>query len=521
MKIVFVTGGVVSSLGKGIIAASLGRLLEDQGISIGMMKVDPYLNVSPGTMSPIEHGEVFVTADGGETDLDLGHYERFLNKDLTKESSLTSGKAYQEILNREREGYYKGKTVQVIPHVTGYIKEKIYDVAKKYDVLIVEVGGSVGDIESLAYIETIRQIKFDLIDDVCVVHAGYVPHIRVSDELKTKPMQRSVSLLRSLGVSPNVLITRSEIELGEKELLKIGMFANVQRNRIFQSFDVPYIYSIPLNLKKQGFDNVVAKYLKLDLKNSDHKDLNDFNENLKALDKTVKIAIVGKYVENMDSYLSVIEALKHSTIKNKIKLKYELINAKNDYDVKELSNFDGVIIPGGFGENGVEGKLKAIKYIRENNIPFLGICFGMQLAALEFARNVLNLDVVHGEINPESNNKIIDIMEEAKNKILGGTMRLGNYECEIKEGTLANKIYGQTNIFERHRHRYEFNNEYSKPLEEGGIVISGKHPQTGLVEIIEYPKNDFFIAVQFHPEFTSKITQPNKLFEEFIKASIK
>lgn len=521
MKIIFITGGVVSSLGKGIIASSLGRLLGDQGINVGMMKCDPYLNLDPGTMSPIEHGEVFVTVDGGETDLDLGHYERFLGKDLSKESSLTSGRVYSEILERERAGYYEGKTVQVIPHVTTLIKEKIYFVAKKYDLLIVEIGGSVGDIESLAYTETIRQIKYELANRCMVVHAGYVPYIKVSKELKTKPIQRSIAQLRTLGVYPNAIVTRSEISLDEKELSKIAMFGNVLRERIFQCVDADSIYNIPLYLKEQKFDKIVAEYMNLKVKYSKHNELVEFSKKLNSLNKEVNIAIVGKYVENHDSYISIVEALKHASINNKIKLNYELINAKEDYDVKTLKQYDGILIPGGFGSAGIKGKLKAIKYARENNIPFLGICFGMQLASLEYAQNVAKIDVIHGEIDPDADNKLIDIMENMKGKVIGGTMRLGSYDCKLKNNSLAKRIYKKDLIKERHRHRYEFNNEYMERLERAGLVFSGIHQETGLVEIVEIPKNEFFIASQYHPELSSKITKPHPLFTAFIKASVK
>ncbi|NQX83129.1 MAG: CTP synthase [Mycoplasmataceae bacterium] len=520
-KIMFITGGVISSLGKGIIASSLGRLFEDGGVSVGMMKCDPYLNIDPGTMSPIEHGEVFVTADGGETDLDLGHYERFLNKNLSKESSLTSGRIYQEILTKEREGFYKGKTVQVIPHVTNLIKEKIYTVAKKYDLLIVEVGGSVGDIESLAYTEAIRQIKYELQKNASVIHVGYIPFIKVSKELKTKPMQRSINLLRSLGVSPNFLVTRSEIKLNKKELEKISMFSNMNISRIFQCIDVSSIYNIPFLLKEQKFDKNIAKYMNINIKESNHFELKEFNENLTKINKKVNIAIVGKYTENPDSYLSVIEALKHASVKNKFKLNYKLINSKKNYDINILKKFDGIIIPGGFGNSGVDGIMKAIKFARVNNIPFLGICFGMQLSILEFAKNVLKINVVHGELNPESPNKIIDIINETKDKLLGGSMRLGNYECFLRDKTLTKNIYGLKSVFERHRHRYELNNKYVKILESKGMIISGIHPKNKLAEIIENINNDFFIATQFHPELSSKITKPHKLFISFIKASTK
>ncbi|BDU67847.1 MAG: CTP synthase [Candidatus Tyloplasma litorale] len=523
-KIAFVTGGVVSSLGKGIIASSLGRLLIDNNINVGMMKCDPYLNIDPGTMSPIEHGEVFVTVDGGETDLDIGHYERFLGKNLTKESSLTSGKIYQEVLDKERRGEYNGKTVQIVPHITNHIKEKIYKLAENYDLLIVEVGGSIGDIESLAYIETIRQIKYELSDDAIVIHAGFVPLIKVSNELKTKPMQRSVNLLRSLGVSPEILITRSEVELSEREVEKIGMFATVKKEYIFQCVDEKSIYKIPISLMKQNFPRKIAALLNLNISSRDikekHYELINFNEKLNNLESEVKIAIVGKYVSNADSYISIVESLKHAGINNKIKIKYDLINSRN-YLVNSLKNYDGILVPGGFGNDGTIGKMEAIKFARENNIPFLGICFGMQLAILEFAKNVCNLNVEHGELQIDAEYKIIDIMEDMKDKIIGGTMRLGNYQCSIKNHTLAREIYGNKLINERHRHRYEFNNKFTNDLKKEGMIISGIHPKTNLAEIIELPKNDFFIGVQFHPELSSKLTKPNKLIEAFIKAALK
>ncbi len=521
MKIVFITGGVVSSLGKGIIASSLARLLEDSGINVGMMKCDPYLNIDPGTMSPIEHGEVFVTADGGEADLDLGHYERFLGKDLTKGSSLTSGKIYQEVLEKERRGDYEGKTVQVVPHVTNLIKEKIYNLANNYEILVVEIGGSVGDIESLAYTEAIRNIKYELQDDCAIIHAGYVPYIRVSKELKTKPMQRSINQLRSLGVSPNFLVTRSEISLTDAELEKIAMFSNVRKERIFQCVDVDSIYVIPSLLKEQQLDKLIGNYLGLELKepNNDALKLHDYQ--LRNATNEVKIAIVGKYVANKDSYISVIEALKHAGATLSTTINYELVNSRDVVDNSTLESYDGILVPGGFGEHGTEGKLKAIKYARENNIPFLGICYGMQLATLEFANNVLGLDVKHGELHPEHDKKIIDIIDENNGGQIGGTLRLGNYTSNIVPGTLTEKVYGTSTSTERHRHRYEFNNEYEDLLKEKGFIISAKDQVSGLAEIIENTNNDFFIASQAHPELKSKVGKPSELFVGFVKASMK
>ncbi len=520
MKIIFITGGVVSSLGKGIVASSLARLMEDGGVNVGMMKCDPYLNIDPGTMSPIEHGEVFVTVDGGEADLDLGHYERFLGKNLTKGSSLTSGKVYQEVLRRERRGDYEGKTVQVVPHVTNLIKEKIYEVANQYDVLVVEIGGSVGDIESLSYTEAIRNIQYELQDKCAVIHAGYVPYIKVSKELKTKPMQRSINQLRSLGVLPNFLVTRSEIKLEDAEINKIAMFGNVQKNNIFQCVDVDSIYLIPSLLKDQGFASQVSKYLGIELKDNDRDTLKEYDERLRNPKGKVKIAIVGKYVANKDSYISVIEALKHAGSKLEIAIEYDLINSRENVSNDLLSGYDGILVPGGFGPNGVDGKLQAIKFARENNIPYLGICYGMQLATIEFANNVLGLNVDHGEWKPESDKKIIDIIDENNGGQIGGTLRLGEYLADIKPGTLTEKIYGSNVSAERHRHRYEFNNEYEDVLKEAGFIISAKDKELGLAEIIENTNNDFFVASQAHPELKSKVDKPSELFLGFIQASI-
>ncbi len=520
MKIIFITGGVVSSLGKGIIASSLARLLEEKGVNVGMMKCDPYLNIDPGTMSPIEHGEVFVTADGGEADLDLGHYERFLGKDLTKGSSLTSGKIYQEVLERERRGDYEGKTVQVVPHVTNLIKEKIYELASNYDVLVVEIGGSVGDIESLAYTEAIRNIQYERRKDCAIIHAGYVPFIRVSKELKTKPMQRSINQLRSLGVSPNFLITRSEISLNNAEIEKIAMFGNVYKERIFQCVDVDSIYIIPSLLEDQGFEKKVADYLGIELEdNKQCEILKQYDDQLRSITKEVKIGIVGKYVANKDSYISVIEALKHAGASLSTKIDYTLVNARGEVTEEILKEFDGILVPGGFGENGTNGKLSAIKYARENDIPYFGICYGMQLATLEFAKNVLGLDVEHGELHPESPNKIIDIIDENHGGQIGGTLRLGNYTADIVPGTLTHKIYnGASTSTERHRHRYEFNSEYEEVLKEAGFIISAKDQVQGLAEIIENTNNKFFVASQAHPELKSKVGQPSELFIAFIQA---
>lgn len=516
-KIVFVTGGVLSSLGKGIIASSIARLFKDQGLKVNMMKCDPYLNVDPGTMSPIEHGEVFVTYDGGETDLDIGHYERFLGQNLSKSSSLTTGRVYSNVLNRERSGGYLGKTVQVIPHITDEIKSKIIENTRGYDVLFVEVGGTVGDIESLPYLETIRQLLTEYPENTYLIHGAYVPYLKASKELKTKPAQHSVKELLGLGVRPNMIVTRNEIPLTDKERNKIAMFCNVQKENVIESVDVPSVYQIPLLMKEQNVDQIIARHFKLVLQENDHEKLRETVDKLFHSEGGVRIGIVGKYTSLDDAYISVTEAVKHGAIANGVKAKVDLVSAQELISEDQLSKYDGLIVAGGFGESGIPGKLLAIKYARENNVPFLGICLGMQLASIEFARNVCGLEVDHQELVPTTNNPIIHLIEGQDLSNLGGTQRLGAYECEIPEGTLAHEVYGSTLVEERHRHRYEFNDAYIAPLEEKGLVFSGRNPQTGLVEIIEYPQNDFFIAGQFHPELTSKLTEPNPLFASLVR----
>ncbi len=513
-NIIFITGGVVSSLGKGIIAASTARLLKDQGIKVNMMKCDPYLNVDPGTMSPIEHGEVFVTADGGETDLDIGHYERFLGQNLSKSSSLTSGRVYSKVLNKERKGEYLGKTVQVIPHITNQIKEEILNNVKDHDVLFVEVGGTVGDIESLPYIEALRQLMLSNEVNTFLLHLTYVPYLKASKELKTKPTQHSVKELQSLGLKPNMIVTRNEISLTNKEKEKISLFCNVPIECIIESQDVDSVYKIPLILKKQKIDEIIADYFGFDLVKSTHSKLEEIISKINETNKEVTVGIVGKYVQLEDSYKSVIEAIKHAGIHHKVKTKIKLISAQKATK-EDLLPLDAIIVPGGFGESGIDGKLLAIKYARENNVPFLGICLGMQLSVLEFCNNVCNKEVTHEEFGKNDNN-IVKIMEDQDINNLGGTLRLGNYKCSIKEKTLAHEVYGKDSIEERHRHRYEFNNEYREILEENGMVISGLNPERNLVEIVEIPSNDYFIAVQYHPELTSKLTAPNPLFVNLI-----
>ena len=516
-KIIFVTGGVISSLGKGIIAASVARLLKDQGLHVNMMKCDPYLNVDPGTMSPIEHGEVFVTEDGGETDLDIGHYERFLGQNLNKSCSLTSGRVYQNVLNKEREGLYLGKTVQVVPHITNEIKENILLNTIGFDVLFVEVGGTVGDIESLPYLEAIRQMQIE--EDTFLIHGAYLPYLKASKELKTKPVQHSVKELQGLGIRPNMIVTRNEIPITKKEKDKISMFCNVPHSHVVESVDVASVYEVPLKMKEQGVDKIVAEHFGFALKDSTHSKLKEVVDSLYHSKGSTTIAIVGKYTALEDSYMSIIESLKHAGIVNKIKVNTLLISAQ-EFKTSDLEGVSGIIVPGGFGSSGIEGKLQAIKYARENDIPFLGICLGMQLACLEFANNVCGLSVSHGEINPEHPNQIVHILEGQDLTNLGGTQRLGSYECKLSKNTLARAIYGSSVANERHRHRYEFNSEYKKVLEEKGLVFSGVNPQTNLVEIIENSANKFFVAVQFHPELTSKLTDPNPLFVALVKSTI-
>jgi CTP synthase len=517
-RIIFVTGGVLSSLGKGIIAASTARLLKDQGLKVNMMKCDPYLNVDPGTMSPIEHGEVFVTHDGGETDLDIGHYERFLGQNLKSTSSLTSGRVYSEVLARERSGEYLGKTVQVVPHITNHIKEKIIANAEGFDVLFVEIGGTVGDIESLPYLEAIRQMQIE--NNTFLIHGAYLPYLKTSNELKTKPVQHSVKELQGLGIKPDMIVTRNEISITEKEREKISMFCNVPFSHVIESVDLKSVYEVPLKMKEQNVDSIIAEHFGLELNNSEHSKIKTVVEKLYHSHGCVKIGVVGKYTATEDSYMSIIESLKHAGIANDIKVEIELIAAQTVSN-EDLEQLDGVIVPGGFGNSGTEGKVNTIKYCRENNIPMLGICLGMQLSVIEFANNVCNLNVEHGELNPDAKNKIIDIMHNQDLEKLGGTMRLGDYKCQITEGSLAHQIYGSTEIVERHRHRYEFNNEYRDILEQNGMKITGVNLEDKLVEIVEIPENDFFIAVQYHPELTSKLTDPNPLFVNLIKKCIK
>lgn len=532
-KHIFVTGGVVSGLGKGITAASLGRLLKARGLSVTIQKLDPYINLDPGTMSPFQHGEVFVTDDGAETDLDIGHYERFIDENLNKYSNVTTGKIYQHVINMEREGKYLGETVQVIPHITNEIKRRIYreNDTKKTDIVITEIGGTIGDIESLPYIEAIRQVKTELgQDNVLYVHVTLIPFISSSEEIKTKPTQHSVKELMQSGIIPDILVCRTNKHLEESHKSKIALFCNLPKQNVFENFDEPNIYSVPLMLEAQGLSDVVCKHFKLETAKIDLSNWTELvakQKNIAIQNERVSIAIVGKYISMKDAYISLIEALNHGGIYNDINVDIKWINAEELEDKEDISSYfkdvSGLIIPGGFGERGIEGKIKAIKYARENKIPYLGICLGMQLMSIEFARNVLKLEDANTiEVNENCKNPIITMMEEQKKIMLkGGTMRLGAFECIIKEGSLAHKLYNSTTISERHRHRYEFNNKYIDKMEKAGFMITGKTKDADLVEIAEVKDHPFMIGVQFHPELKSRITNPHPIFVGFIDAAKK
>jgi len=530
-KYVFVLGGVLSGLGKGITAASLGRLLKARGYRITIQKFDPYINIDPGTMSPYQHGEVFVTNDGAETDLDLGHYERFIDENLTQCNSITTGKIYSNVLNKERKGDYLGATVQVIPHITDEIKNNILKASNngEYDIVITEIGGTVGDIESLPFLESIRQVAMDVgKENVLFMHLVYIPFIGCSGELKTKPAQHSVKELLSLGIQPDFLICRAEKEIGEDIKKKLALFCNVKQEYIIENLDCNSIYEIPLLLEKQNMASLVCEKLGLDDRTprlDEWKELVIKEKIAKESPKNVTIAIVGKYVELHDAYLSIVESLKHAAIFNEVGLDIKWVNSEIDSISKSLKNVGGILVPGGFGNRGVFGKIEAIKYARENKIPFFGICLGMQMAVVEFARNVCGLiDANSTEFDENTQNPVIDIIEEQKQITnMGRTMRLGKYDCTLMPTSLAYKCYNNIHIDERHRHRYEFNNNYKELLKQNGLKIGGFNPESELVEIIELPTNihPFFIGVQFHPEFKSRPNRPHPVFKEFIKASIK
>ena len=531
---IFVTGGVVSALGKGVTSASLGAILESRGLREGMMKLDPYLNVDPGTMSPYQHGEVFVTEDGTETDLDLGHYERYVSTTTGKHSNYTAGKIYETVIAKERRGDYLGATVQVIPHVTDEIKKSIVKGSQGYDITIVEVGGTVGDIESLPFIEAIRQMGIYKDGyEVAYVHLTLVPYIKASAEIKTKPTQHSVRELRAIGIQPDALVCRSELPLPKEHFDKIALFTNVDKNAVISAHDAEDIYQIPLILRDQGLDDIIVEKLKLDVPKADLTPWKNVFKASKESDSKVKIAMVGKYVDFKDSYISLSEALRHAGFKNKKNVEIEYVESediqKNGTDC--LSKMDAILIPGGFGDRGIEGMIQSIEYARKNSIPFLGICLGMQAAVIEYARNVLgHNDANSTEFNQDTSSPVIAMITEWMNEDgstenrdetseLGGTMRLGAQECLIKEGTKAKKIYDAESVIERHRHRYEFNNTYLEELQKDGLIFSG-FSKDGLAEMIEIDDHPWFIACQFHPEFTSSPLRGHPLFQSFIKAAV-
>lgn len=526
-KYIFVTGGVVSGLGKGITAASLGRLLKNRGYKVVNQKFDPYINVDPGTMSPYEHGEVYVTEDGAETDLDLGHYERFTDVNLHGNSSVTTGKIYSEVIRKERHGEYLGKTVQVIPHITNEIKNSIYKFEKDdIDIVITEIGGTVGDIESLPFMEAIRQIGLEKSpEDVAYIHVTLLPHIFGTNELKSKPTQHSVKELQSIGIKPDILVCRTELPIPNSMKEKIAMFCNVRPENVIENSNANILYEVPLILEKNGLAVQVCKHLHLDNIEPNNKDWESLIRKIKNIKgDAVKIAIVGKYVKLEDAYLSVVESIKHGGFANNVPVDIHFVNSEKvaKENVKDLlGDYDGIIVPGGFGGRGVEGKIETVKFARENNIPFLGICLGMQMAVIEVARDLLGLkDANSTEFDKDCKNPVIHIMEEQKKVVnKGGTMRLGNYPCITKGKSLARKLYGKEEIIERHRHRYEYNNEYKERLEEAGLICSGTSPDGKLVEMVEMPNHPFFIASQFHPEFTSRPDKPQPLFVGLVKAA--
>jgi CTP synthase len=524
-KYIFITGGVVSGLGKGITAASLGRLLKNRGYKVMNQKFDPYINVDPGTMNPKEHGEVFVTEDGAETDLDLGHYERFTDVNLNQNCSISSGKIYQNVINKERRGDYLGKTVQVIPHVTNEIKENIYSFEGQADIVITELGGTIGDIESLAFVEAIRQVGLEKeVDDIIYIHVTLLPYITGSNEIKSKPTQHSVKELQSFGIKPDILVCRTETEIPIEIREKLALFCNVRAENVIPNLTAENLYAVPLMLEKNGLADAVCKKLKLENSKPKNENWEKMIEDIKNLNGEVDIALVGKYMQLQDSYLSVIESLRHGGFANGVKVNIDFVDSESleESNVQEkLKQYKGIIVPGGFGNRGIEGKITAIKYARENEIPFLGICLGMQMAVVEFARNVLSLkDASSAEFSSTTKNPVIHIMETQKDITeKGGTMRLGSYPCKIKKDTLAYKIYGEENISERHRHRFEYNNDYKERLEEKGLICSGTSPNGNLVEIIENINHPFFVAGQFHPEFKSRPDRPAPLFKAFIKAA--
>lgn len=533
-KYIFVTGGVVSSLGKGITAASLGRLLKSRGFKVTIQKFDPYINIDPGTMSPYQHGEVFVTDDGAETDLDLGHYERFIDINLSKGSNVTAGKIYQSVINKERRGDYLGGTVQVIPHVTNEIKERVFRVGREdnADFVITEIGGTVGDIESLPFLEAIRQVKKEVgKSDVLYIHVTLVPYISAAGELKTKPTQHSVKELRSIGISPDIIVCRSEKEISKDMCEKMAMFCDVDPDAVIQNLTAKSIYEVPMLMEEQGLDTIVLKKLDVEDRPKDMSGWHDMVARiLKKYDKKVTIAVVGKYVELQDAYISITESLRHAAIFNEAELEIKWVNAETiegaDVKMSEvMADVDGILVPGGFGDRGIEGKIKAIQYARENKIPFFGICLGMQCAVIEYARHKCGMENANSsEFDAQTKYPVIDLMaEQVDVEDMGGTMRLGLYPCKVYPGTLTQKAYGEELIYERHRHRYEFNNAFREEIIKNGLVIGGTLPNGRLVEIVELPQDvhPWFLGAQFHPEFKSRPTNPHPLFRDFIAAALR
>lgn len=528
-KYVFVTGGVASSLGKGIIAASLAKLLQARGLRVTIQKFDPYINIDPGTLNPYEHGECYVTDDGAETDLDLGHYERFLGVHMTKANNVTTGKVYFTVINKEREGAYLGKTVQIIPHITDEIKRRMLLLGKsgKFDVIITEVGGTVGDMESQPFLEAIRQLQWELPEeDLASIHLTLVPYLRAAKELKTKPTQHSVQMLQQAGVHPDVIVCRTEKELTTDIRRKVALFCNVKPGHVIQSIDAPSIYQVPLNMEGEKLDEMILNHFHInDLPAPDFTNLKGFLDKLYHPKHQVDIALVGKYVELQDAYKSILESFVHAGAANECKvnvhtIQSEFVDASNVEE--KIGGMDAVLVAPGFGERGLEGKIVAIKYAREHNVPLFGICLGMQMCVVEFARDVLGLkEAASAEVNPSTPYPVIDLMEDQKSTtIKGGTMRLGAYECQLDRNSLAYKIYGTDIISERHRHRYEFNGDFLERMQEGGLKATGRNPETGLVEIVEIPTHPFFIGVQFHPEYKSTPEKPQPIFVAFVKAAM-
>jgi CTP synthase len=527
-KFIFVTGGVTSSLGKGIIAASLAKLLQARGLRVTIQKFDPYINVDPGTLNPYEHGECYVTEDGAETDLDLGHYERFLNTPTSQANNVTTGRIYQTVINKEREGAYLGKTVQVVPHITDEIKRRMLMLGKddRYDVVLTEIGGTVGDIESLPFVEAVRQLQWELPEEDClVVHLTLIPYLKAAKELKTKPTQHSVKLLSENGVHPDILVCRTEEPLNNDLKRKIAQFCNVKTEAVIEAMDASTIYEVPLLMMREKLDLICLK--KMNITNFQEPELTKwkgFLDKLKYPKSKVTIGLIGKYIELQDAYKSILESFIHAGAMNECKV--QVVNVHSEFITPEnvaekLAGLDGLLVAPGFGHRGIEGKITAVQYARENNLPFFGICLGMQMAVIEFARNVLGLADAHStEMDEKTPFPVINMMEEQKRiKMMGGTMRLGSYPCDIKEGSLASKIYESTNITERHRHRYEFNNDYLEQFEQAGMIASGTNPETGLVEIIELKNHPFFLGVQYHPELKSSVESPAPLFVSFIAAA--